>query len=219
MDTLDKIAIKVGTDKSSLVHSYTQHYEKYLESLRENPLKLLEIGVQSGASLRMWKQYLPNAQIYGYDFYNCTPYEEERIRVFQGAQHDLLALERMDKEAGKFDVIIDDGSHKNADILTCFYYLFPRMTPGGLYVIEDFNVCYWGETHNVGAPTAIERMKKLVDDVNAGGKTGIGDPKKDQKDATFQEQGMGKTTWWEKNVAFVHFYRGLVFIGKQELLY
>jgi len=218
METLDSIAIKMGTDKSSKMHFYTRHYETYFESMRDLPFKLLEIGVQTGASLRMWKQYFPKAEIYGLDYYDCGPFIEDRIKIIQGAQRDPKTLEKVMAE-GAFDVIIDDGSHKNPDILASFEYLFPRMNPSGLYVIEDMNVCYWGETHNVGEPTAIERMKKLVDEVMANGKSGIGDPHKDQQDGEWKKRGEGKMTWWEKNVRFVHFYRSMAFIGRSDLTY
>lgn len=213
---LDELAIKHRTDKSSKVHNYTEHYQQYFEPIRNEPLKILEIGVQSGASLRMWKEYFPNAEIFGYDYYDCQPYEEHRIKLIRGAQDDVVALEELQKH-GVFDIIIDDGSHKNMDILICFEYLFPKIAPGGIYIIEDLSVCYWGDTHNVGKPYAIERMKGLVDDVFGRGKSGIGDPRKDQKDGEFKNRG--PMTWYEKNVKFVHFYRSMAFIGRQELLY
>ena len=217
MSTLDELAIKYGTDKSSKVHNYTKHYENHFESVREQPIRILEIGVQTGASLRMWKEYFPNAQIYGLDYYDCEPLEEDRIKIFRGAQADLKALEEVGK-SGQFNIVIDDGSHKNMDVMNCFNYFFPRLATGGIYVIEDLSVCYWGDTHNVGYPFAIERMKELVDDVLARGKSGIGDPRKDQQDGEFKKRG-GTMTWWEKNVSFVHFYRGMAFIGRHEPMY
>lgn len=218
LETLDQIAIKMRTDKSSKVHSYTQHYEAYFEPLRNLPLKILEIGVQAGVSLRMWKSYFTNAQIYGLDYYDCEPLQEDRVKILRGNQIDPKVLEKISSE-GVFDIIIDDGSHKNTDIVTTFEYLFPRLAPGGLYVIEDLNVCYWGDTHNVGKPVAIDRMKKLVDEVMSGGKSGIGDVRKDQEDGEYKKRGDGKMTWWEKNVAFVHFYRSMAFIGKHTNTY
>lgn len=218
METLDQIAIKMGTDKSSNGHSYTKHYEAYFEPLRNLPIKILEIGVQTGASLRMWKQYFPKAQIYGLDYYDCEPFIEDRIKIIQGAQIDPKVLEKVSAE-GTFDVIIDDGSHKNPDILASFEYLFPRMSIGGLYIVEDLNVTYWGNTHNVGEQTVIPRFKELVDDVMARGKSGIGDPNKDQQDGEWKKRGEGRMTWWEKNIRFVHFYRSMAFIGRSELTY
>ena len=213
--TLDELAIAFGTDKSSRVHHFTKHYEVYFELLRDFPLKILEIGVQSGASLRMWKQYFPKAQIYGIDYYDVDVMEEDRIKVIRGQQKDPKVLEEVLLH-GPFDIIIDDGSHKNPDIMASFEYLFPRMKPGGIYVIEDTTCTYWGKTHNTGENTTMAKMKQLLDDVNGGGKTGIGDIKKDPQDPMYREYGHGKMTWWERNVSFVHAYRSIVFIGRYE---
>lgn len=213
--TLDQLAIAYGTDKSTKVHGFTKKYEQYFELLKELPLKILEIGVQSGASLRMWKQYFSNAEICGLDYFDVVPMEEERIKIVQGQQNDVKVLEKALLN-GPFDIIIDDGSHQNPDIMASFEYLFPRMKPGGVYVIEDTTCTYWGDTHNVGPNTTMAKMKQLVDDVNSGGKSGIGDIKKDPQDPVFKERGVGKMTWWERNVSFIHFYRSIVFIGRYE---
>ena len=213
--TLDEIAIAFGTDKSSKVHGFTRHYEQYFEPVRHFPIKLLEIGVQSGASLRTWKNYFPNASIYGLDYYDVEVMDEDRIKTIRGEQKDTKVLEKA-LLYGPLDIIIDDGSHQNPDITASFGYLFPRMSPGGLYIIEDVLCAYWGDTHNVGDNTTMELMKHLVDDVNSGGKSGIGDIRKDPKDPVFRERGVGKMTWWEKNVSFIHFYRSIVFIGRYE---
>ena len=212
---LDELAIAFGTDKSSKVHDFVKHYEVYFELLRDLPIKVLEIGVQSGASLRMWKQYFPKAQICGIDYYDVDVMEEDRIKVIRGEQKDKDVMEKVLLH-GPFDIIIDDGSHKNPDIMASFDYLFPRMKPGGIYVIEDTTCTYWGATHNVGENTTMAKMKQLLDDVNGGGKTGIGDIKKDPKDPVYKERGHGKMTWWERNVSFVHAYRSIVFIGRYE---
>jgi demethylmacrocin O-methyltransferase len=215
MTSLDELAIAFNTDKSSRTHNFTKHYEVYFENLRNAPLKLLEIGVQSGASLRMWKHYFPKAEIYGLDYYPLEVMEEERIKIFKGMQGNIELLEKVLLD-GPFDIIIDDGSHQNKDIMTSFEYLFPRMKPGGIYVIEDTTCTYWGDTHNVGPNTTMDKMKQLVDDVNGGGKTGIGDIRKDPADPMFKQKGLGKMTWYERNVSFVHFYRSIVFICRYE---
>lgn len=218
--TLDALAIAFNTDKSTNIHGFTKKYEQYFEPLRQTPLKLLEIGVQSGASLRMWKHYFPNAQIVGLDYYPVDVMEEDRIKIVQGESSNKKALEEVLLH-GPYDIIIDDASHQNEPTLKCFEYLFPRMKPGGIYVIEDTTCFYWGDTHNVGDNTVMAKMKQLVDDVNSGGKSGIGDIRKDKSDPVWKERGIDKKgnmlmTWWERNVSFVHFYRSIAFIGRYE---
>ncbi|UCE34584.1 MAG: hypothetical protein JSV40_01285, partial [Deltaproteobacteria bacterium] len=57
-----EISVEKGTDKSSL-HGYHPRYEAHFGPLRGKSLSLLEIGVQSGASLRLWEEYFPKASI------------------------------------------------------------------------------------------------------------------------------------------------------------
>ena len=46
--------------------TYCDIYEKYFNERRHKVTKFI-IGVKDGASLRMWKEYFPNAMIYGVD--------------------------------------------------------------------------------------------------------------------------------------------------------
>jgi len=78
--TIDELAIKYNTDKSSLDHQYTKHYQKYFDKYVLDPKKILELGIYttkidkngplldySGASLKTWAEYYPKAIIYGLD--------------------------------------------------------------------------------------------------------------------------------------------------------
>jgi len=56
----------------------------------------------------------------------------------QGNVTDLLNLVQV--TGGNFDVIIDDGGHRNSQIFTSFNTLWPHLAPGGLYFMEDLQV-------------------------------------------------------------------------------
>ena len=139
-DTLPDLnarGIVAGTDKSALANDYLRHYERILAPWRERPFTLLEIGVAQGASLLLWRDYFPNAEIVGVDINpQCKRFERPRIRIEIGSQDDpefLLTLCAGTRPA----IIIDDGSHRADHILFTFERLFPHLLPGGLYVIED----------------------------------------------------------------------------------
>jgi len=95
---------------------------------------ILEIGVggygdheAGGNSLRMWKAYFPHSQIFGLDLYDKRQHEESRIRIFQGDQGSAAVLRRVAASIGPLDIIIDDGSHLNHQLIRKFSALFPRM--------------------------------------------------------------------------------------------
>jgi hypothetical protein len=145
---LTELAQRYGSDKWGL-HRYTPHYEDHFRHHRDKAVSLLEIGIgghdrpdAGGASMRMWRQYFPRGQIYGIDVFDKSALDGSRLWTFRGHQGDESFLGKVLEETGPLDVIIDDGSHINRDVLTSFHYLFPRLRTGGVYVIEDLQTAY-----------------------------------------------------------------------------
>ena len=172
MSLLDKLAILRGTDKSSEVHNYCVKYEKYLPFKRTDKLKILEIGVLNGESLRMWKDYFMLSEIIGIDIDSrCKENEEERIKVEIGSQADEKFLNEVGEKYEMFDMILDDGSHINEHVIFSFEKLFKYVKPGGVYIVEDACTSYW-EYYGGGydkKDTTIEYFKKLIEHVNLMG--------------------------------------------------
>lgn len=130
------LARKYHTDK--ITFGYTRIYDYYLSPVRKDVLNVFEIGIKDGKSLRMWRDYFWNADIYGMDIKNCSKHNEKRIHTFignQGKEEDLKSLTA--KHGVFYDLIVDDGSHMQPDILTSFNTLFDYVYPGGYYIIED----------------------------------------------------------------------------------
>jgi len=133
---LKNLAVLYGTDKWGL-HQYAQHYELHFKKLRKKRLNILEIGIggysdpkAGGDSLRMWRTFFPNSRIIGIDIYDKSPHDERRIKTFQGSQIDEEFLSNLISETGRFDIIIDDGSHINEHIIKSFKFLFSKLNPG-----------------------------------------------------------------------------------------
>lgn len=123
---------------------YFEIYERYLEKYKDTPVNVLEIGVQGGGSLQMWKKYFgPTSKILGIDIDSTSKYEEEQITVEIGSQSDIEFLKKIVLEYGPFDVIIDDGSHIQSDVLESFFFLYPTLERGGTYIIEDTHTAYF----------------------------------------------------------------------------
>jgi len=213
--TLDEIALSYATDKASNLHNYTEKYERYFAALRQEKLKVLEIGIQNGYSLKTWKQYFPFAEIFGIDIVDCKHMDEERIKTLKGSQTDITFLNEINTTYGPFDIIIDDGSHFSTDMTISFNTLFPQLKSGGLYIVEDLHCLYWPQFRD-GGKSFMKRLSKLMNSVNGRGKWGLADKKNEKEDSLFQKKRFGKPDWWDRNVEYIHLYRSIVFIRKYE---
>jgi hypothetical protein len=135
---------KYDTDKSA---GYLANYRSHLGHLFDEPIKLLELGVQRGGSMLLWRDLFSNAEIAGLDLNRIDLADDSgRIHLYQGFQqdHQILDTIRAEVAPGGFDVIIDDASHLGEYTAASFWHLFPRhLKPGGTYVIEDWSCGYW----------------------------------------------------------------------------
>jgi len=138
---LHDISLKYNTDKSW--SKYTYIYDNYFHNQRDKPMRILEIGIAGGGSLRMWEEYFPNAKIYGVDINpDCRSLASDRTKIFIGDASDIEFFKRevFPVTGTEFDMIIDDGSHRNDHIIITMNNLFPYVVFGGYYVVEDFLV-------------------------------------------------------------------------------
>lgn len=140
--TLDEIARGTQPGKSGALLGYSHVYDLLLRDRRDSVKTVLEIGVLKGASLAMWERYFPNANIYGIDIHTYPEHPggvwRERVRTFEADQSNPEDLRRVANAIGlSIDFVSDDGSHKTSDQLTSLETLFPFLSPGGIYVIED----------------------------------------------------------------------------------
>lgn len=206
---LTKLADIHKTDKSRH-HFYTKHYQFHFSPYRLKKINLLEIGVGGyenpllgGESLRMWKSFFPFANIFSIDIFDKPFHEENRIKIFKGSQVDLDLLQKIDREAGGFDLIIDDGSHLNDHVITTFEFLFPKLKKGGIYVVEDTQTSYWEEYGGSSKDlkkegTIYHFFKSIIDSLN---------------NEEFVLENYEKT-YYDRHIIAMHFYHNLIFIYK-----
>jgi cephalosporin hydroxylase len=112
---------------------YFEIYDRHFERFRGKRIRVLEIGVDHGGSLQLWKKYFgTDAHVVGLDIDpRCAAFAEDQIEVRIGNQADVALL----KSLGPFDIVIDDGSHRLQDQLASFAALWP--VTNGVYLIED----------------------------------------------------------------------------------
>lgn len=175
---------------------FLEAYEKHFKDRK--PTRILEIGVQSGGSLELWRQYFPTAEIIGIDTdESCKEHEGENIKVFIGDQHDVKFLETL----GNFDIIIDDGGHyMTQQQVSMNTLLANQLNDGGLYVIEDLHTSYWEQFLDI-RKTTISVLKDMIDDLHQYA---------DESSRCENKQGFKN----KYNIKSMSFYPGIVFIEK-----
>jgi SAM-dependent methyltransferase len=156
------VASGYDTDKS---RGFLRNYERYFGSLT-GPVNILELGIYHGGSLLLWRDYFGAGNVAGLDIAEVNvPDESGRIKVYQGRQEDAGLLNRIGRETGPFDIVIDDASHMGGPTKASFWALFDQhLKPGGLYVIEDWRVGYWGRWPDGGQFGAPEKRSLFAKD-------------------------------------------------------
>lgn len=201
MTYLTELAAKYGTDKGATHHFYTEIYEEYLGPLRGLPITLLEIGVASGASIRMWRDYFPKGQIVGVDHNTAYLYDfgEKLINEDNSDRISLLEIEATDLEQWKLklhrdlDVVIEDGGHFSTQIIGGFEGTWPWLKSGGLYIIEDIHAIYHYDGGMNFFPWLQNKMHKELNE--------HGEPQSGKR--------------FSGDIEFIHLYKSLAIIKKR----
>lgn len=146
---------------------YFQIYEQYFNIFKDKPVKLLEIGIYNGASLKMWREYFhKDSTIVGIDIDdNCREFENEQENIYCriGSQEDGNFLNKIIDEFGKFDIIIDDGSHIVSHMIASFNYLFiDGLKENGIYIVEDVHTNFF-KSHRDKKYSFLDYSRDLVD--------------------------------------------------------
>ncbi len=171
-------------------HNYTDYYSSLFDHNRENIKKVFECGIGTnnpnlpssmgseytpGGSLRVWRDYFPQAQIYGADIDDKILFQEDRIKTFYVNQLDIDSINKMWNEikTDNFDLIIDDGLHTHEAGVSLFNNSFKYLRKGGIYIIEDVDPSYikplsnyLEKKHNIEIITLKAKNKKLLKDNN-----------------------------------------------------
>jgi hypothetical protein len=150
---------------------YLSIYDAHFSRYRGSDVHVLEIGVNHGGSLQLWRKYFgANARLFGVDINpHCMALEETGTKIFIGDQGDRAFLESLATRIPRIDILVDDGGHTMAQQIATFVVLFPRIAADGVYLCEDVCTSYWrrfgGGFRKRGS--FIEYSKTLIDSLNA----------------------------------------------------
>lgn len=159
------------TDKFS--NGYRPVYEQITRDLSDHS-RILEIGVWKGGSLHLWREVFPAGTIVGVDSFRDMHVGE--LNLPEGAHFEICDQamdwlpDRVKQYAARYDMIIDDASHHGEKSARTFELLWPLVSYGGWYVLEDFGVgvpgnhpfygYYGGTSQLVLAQSFLERMSR-----------------------------------------------------------
>lgn len=114
-------------------HRYDNAYDELFSRFdRKAPLNIMEVGTQRGATLLAWKEYFPNANVFGVDIVDVVPEEYRKDNVTR----IISDIKKVDFDT-TFDIIIDDGSHYMADMVYVVATYFMTMREKGVMILED----------------------------------------------------------------------------------
>lgn len=171
---------------------YLDTYDQLFTPLRDEPINVLELGWgeyspergdhsdpnKGGRSARMWRTFFSKANIHVIDIEHKVN-TVEGVTLHQGDQTDVQLLNDISETVGPWSIIVDDASHISSAQITSFKALWPHLTPGGFYCIEDIGMSayhpwYYGESEadenpRTDRPTIMNFLKSLTDEVHYSG--------------------------------------------------
>ena len=134
-------SFRLDKEKKIISHNYSLFYEKYFKILKNEKIRVLEIGSHEGKGLAAFYFFFPNAKLIGA---NINPFQMqysskriEEVYIDVSSKKIVKNFETYFRE--EFDIIIDDASHNLRDILITLPLMFRKLKKGGYYVIEDIN--------------------------------------------------------------------------------
>jgi len=151
----------------AVYHTYSLPYHGLLNNIRHNVENVLEIGIGTvplmeqivgkgyvpGASIRGWRDFFPNANVYAVDIDESVLFADERIFTAKVDQSSVDSIRDYLKRIGiTFDFIIDDGSHLIDHQIISIYEFSKHLNMGGIYIIEDIHLKYLGAYDDIEIP-------------------------------------------------------------------
>lgn len=138
------------------IHKWLHYFPAYEQEFMSHcgasakPVKMLEIGIQSGGSMRMWRACFGdmlealvgvdiNPDTSAWERFGAEPgSKQHNVHVEVGSQADAAVMERINATyPGGFDIILDDGSHVAEHMVATFRHAWSMLRPGGVFFIED----------------------------------------------------------------------------------
>ena len=181
---------------------YNKHFERYIGK----DVTIMEIGVNKGGSLQIWKKIFgPNSKIIGVDINpECRQMEDDQISIYIGDQEDREFWRKVKEEIPKLDILIDDGGHYMRQQIVTFEEMFSHVKDDGVYMCEDTATSYNKKKYNSGhknPDTFIEYSKNFIDYIHAW----------------YSQEESLQVNEYTKTMNSLHYYYGVLAIEKRPM--
>jgi hypothetical protein len=143
------LGVKYPTDKSPYntegnlhKHAYTAIYNLLFSNIRYKDIKLGELGILDNNSMLSWREFFPNAKLYGFEWFDerldkaindnidCT-YIKMNVKDVNSISEGLSI------SGSNFDILIEDSTHQFEDQIKFINEAYKHLNPGGILIIED----------------------------------------------------------------------------------
>ncbi|VDM42711.1 unnamed protein product [Toxocara canis] len=210
------LELRFDSDKPTLHANYFDAYAKLLcpWKAEEKALSILEFGIggfgdekKGGGDLLTWAEFFPSAHvIVGVDISKKSFHVPPNVKMIQVNQTNEMAIRKICKHHGPFDLIVDDASHMCDDTITTFKLIWHCLKSESIYILEDTQSSYSNTascSKGVNANwTSINFFKRLIDENN------FAKIEKSTGDANFEWSA------YAKKLTGIHFYHNLLIITK-----
>lgn len=168
--SMDEMVNNLLTDKNT-THCYFHIYETLFQSIRKSASNILEIGINSGGSIQLWRDWFPNAHIYGIDFMNIDDIENKSIKndhnitlfTETNGYDDSFIYNNFQSKNIKFDMILDDGPHSFESNIDFINKYLPLLTETGILIIEDVQQFEYIELFKQAVPEELQKYIQVYD--------------------------------------------------------
>lgn len=175
---------KYGSDKAT-PHKYHHLYAWILGPRRHEVLRVFEVGLGSnnpnvtgsmvgcanpGASLRAFRDFLPQSRIFGADVDRGCLFAEERISTLFVDATDPSSFVPIGHSIGKLDLVIDDGLHSPHANLATLAHAVRWLNLGGWVVIEDIRATSLGVWQLAAALLPADGWTSMIVQAETGGR-------------------------------------------------
>ncbi|EEH50874.1 methyltransferase-like protein [Micromonas pusilla CCMP1545] len=221
--------------KCPRVHKWEPYFAAYTEQLsrfRGRKVVMMEVGVQSGGSMMMWRSFFGcRFEYYGIDINpQAQQFASEWATIFIGDQGNPEFWKDIKKKVPVIDIFLDDGGHNMSQQFTTFEAMFPHVkSRGGVYVCEDLSTSYSAnflgqplsngtvqEYGRTGGKTFVELSKKMIDWLNCYFVSG--DVMAASASCPPIFDGLPAVSEFKQFGYSLHFYSQIIFIQKERVI-